>query len=112
MGASAQPTGAVIFNRAQAGLKAALHVAFLRACPSLDWAFCEAVLAGSHVGFLSSVPFWIWLSGRLCWRVFVRAFCKVVLAGAWKEQWAFCEAVLAGVMILIDIVLLQSRPKL
>ena len=29
-----------------------VHVGFLCVCPFLDWAFCEAVLAGSHVGFL------------------------------------------------------------
>ena len=69
-GASAQPTGAVTFNGAQAGLNAALHVAFLRASPSLDWAFCEAVLS-----FLRGCP------GR----------CR-------KKQWAFCEAVLAGIV--------------
>ena len=56
------------------------------------WVFCE------------SVPSWVGLSVRLCWR----AFCKAVLAGAgisnglsvrlcWRVlMWAFCKAVLAG----------------
>ena len=43
------------------------------------WAFCE------------SVPFWVGLSVRLCWRVSTWAFCKAVLAGAGKSS-AFCEA--------------------
>ena len=34
-----------------------------------------------HVGFLPSVAFWVGFS-VLCWRVLMRAFCKVVLAGA------------------------------
>ena len=32
--------------------KAALRVGFLRVCPFLGWVFSEAVLEGSHVGFL------------------------------------------------------------
>ena len=90
-------------------------------CRKKQWTYCEAVMAGIvqkqaalHVGVLRvclclGAGRINGLSVRLCWRVLIRAFCKVP-GGCRKKQWAFCEAVLARVMILKDIWGVQPLP--